>query len=137
MNLTDKTGLMAGQLLVRDGEDVLIITDDGQMIRTPVDAISEMGRNTQGVRLMKVADDCRIVCVARAEAEEDESDEAQTPDAPAKEVFVDEAPRVRMTDKLEGDAGKVQALADELIAESEDADAADSDASDADSDDDV
>ena len=137
MNLTDKTGLMAGQLLVRDGEDVLIITDDGQMIRTPVDAISEMGRNTQGVRLMKVADDCRIVCVARAEAEEDESDETQTPDAPAKEVFVDEAPRVRMTDKLEGDAGKVQALADELIAESEDADAADSDASDADSDDDV
>ena len=47
------------------------------MIRTPVDAISEQGRNTQGVRLMRVAEDCRIVCVARAEAEPDEPDEPQ------------------------------------------------------------
>ena len=133
MNLTDKTGKLAGQMLVRDGEDILMITDDGQMIRTPVDAISEQGRNTQGVRLMRVADDCRIVCVARAEAEPDEPDEpaADSPEnggtdgdtnAQAPEVFVDEAPRVSMTDSLDmGDAAdKVRSLADELISEGED-----------------
>ena len=133
MNLTDKTGKLAGQMLVRYGEDILMITDDGQMIRTPVDAISEQGRNTQGVRLMRVADDCRIVCVARAEAEPDEPDEpaADSPEnggtdgdnnAQAPEVFVDEAPRVSMTDSLDmGDAAdKVRSLADELISEGED-----------------
>ena len=130
MNLTEKTGKLAGQLLVREGEDILMITDDGQMIRTPVDAISEQGRNTQGVRLMKVAENCHIVCVARAESEPDVPDDgepAPTADAPQggesgaaeREVFIDEAPRVSMTDSMDmGDAAeKVQSLADELLSE--------------------
>jgi DNA gyrase subunit A len=74
MKLTDKTGLLAGQLLVHDGEDILIITDDGIIIRTPVSDISSQGRNTQGVRIMRVADGCQIVCIARAEPEENEPD---------------------------------------------------------------
>ncbi|NLG25201.1 MAG: hypothetical protein GX558_07575, partial [Clostridiales bacterium] len=72
MNLTDKTGDLAGQLLVHEGEDMLIITDDGTVIRTPVASISTQGRNTQGVRIMRVDDESRVVCVARAEAEEDD-----------------------------------------------------------------
>jgi DNA gyrase subunit A len=74
MKLTDKTGLLAGQLLVHDGEDILIITDDGVIIRTPVSDISIQGRNTQGVRIMRVAEGCQIVCIARAGPEENESD---------------------------------------------------------------
>ncbi len=72
MNLTDKTGLLAGQLLVHEGEDLLLITDDGIIIRTPVSAISVQGRNTQGVRIMRVEEGARVVCVARAEPEDDE-----------------------------------------------------------------
>jgi DNA gyrase subunit A len=74
MNLTDKTGLLASQLLVHEGEDLLLITDDGTIIRTPVSAISVQGRNTQGVRIMRVDDGSKVVCVARAEPEDDEDE---------------------------------------------------------------
>lgn len=72
MNLTDKTGPLAAQLLVQPEEDILLITDDGTIIRTNVADIRVCGRNTQGVRLMRVADGSQVVGVARAEAEEDE-----------------------------------------------------------------
>ncbi len=72
MNLTDKTGPLAAQLLVRPEEDILLITDDGTIIRTSVNDIRVCGRNTQGVRLMRVAEGSQVVGVARAEAEEEE-----------------------------------------------------------------
>ncbi len=72
MNLTTKTGALTCQLLVHEDEDILLITDDGTLIRMPVADISTLGRNTQGVRLMRVEDGCKVVCVARAEAEEDD-----------------------------------------------------------------
>jgi DNA gyrase subunit A len=82
MNLTEKTGLLAGQLLVHEGEDLLLITDDGTIIRTPVSDISVQGRNTQGVRIMRVEEGARVVCVARAEPEDDDEEEAScAPDA--------------------------------------------------------
>ncbi len=73
MNLTDKTGPLAAQLLVQPDEDILLITDDGTIIRTSVNDIRVCGRNTQGVRLMRVAEGSQVVGVARAEAEEDEA----------------------------------------------------------------
>ena len=79
MNLTAKTGKLAAQLLVHDDEDLMIITVDGTVIRTPVDSISELGRNTQGVRLMRVGEDSKVICVARAEKEtEEEADNAES-----------------------------------------------------------
>ena len=81
MNLTDKTGLLAAQLLVHDAEDLLLITTDGTVIRTPVSAISVLSRTTQGVRLMRVGEDSKVICVARAEAEPEEEDEAEAADA--------------------------------------------------------
>ena len=83
MNLTAKTGALTCQLLAHEDEDILLITDDGTLIRMPVADISTLGRNTQGVRLMRVEDGCKVVCVARAEAEED--DEPDDPlDVPAE-----------------------------------------------------
>ena len=76
MNLTDKTGKLAAQLLVHDAEDLMLITNDGTVIRTPVSSISVLGRNTQGVRLMRVGEDSKVVCVARAEAESEDEDGA-------------------------------------------------------------
>ena len=80
MNLTDKTGLLAAQLMVKEDEDIILITDDGTVIRTAVDTIRVCGRNTQGVRLMRVGDNARIVGVAKTEKEE-----AEEAPAPAEE----------------------------------------------------
>ena len=76
MNLTEKTGSLVCQLLVHDGEDLMIITDDGTIIRTPVSSITTLGRNTQGVRIMRVSGS-KVVGVARAEAEEDEPETSE------------------------------------------------------------
>ena len=77
MNLTPKTGRLTCQLLADEAEDILLITDDGTIIRVPVGSISTLGRNTQGVRLMRVAEESKVVCVARAEAEEEEPEEPE------------------------------------------------------------
>ena len=79
MRLTDKTGYLAGQMLVTEGEDILVITDDGTIIRTPVDAIPILGRATQGVRVMRVNDGSRIASFERAEAEDEEEDDTEEP----------------------------------------------------------
>ncbi len=72
MSLTEKTGLLAAQLAVDLDEDILLITDDGTIIRMAVRDIRESGRNTQGVRLMRIAEGAQIVAVARAEQEPEE-----------------------------------------------------------------
>ena len=77
MNLTPKTGRLTCQLLADEAEDILLITDDGTIIRVPVGSISTLSRNTQGVRLMRVAEESKVVCVARAEAEEEPEEEAE------------------------------------------------------------
>ena len=71
MRLTEKTGLMAAQLLVSEHEDVMLITDNGTIIRMPVDDISVIGRVSQGVRVMRVEDEGRIVGVTATERDED------------------------------------------------------------------
>lgn len=78
IKLTEKTGELAAQLMVHPKEDIMLITDDGTIIRMNVDSISHIGRNSQGVRLMRLAQGSQVVGVAKAEAfeEEDETQEA-------------------------------------------------------------
>ena len=76
MRLTEKTGLMAAQMLVSEDEDIMLITDDGTIIRMPVDGISVIGRVSQGVRVMRVDDESRIVGVTATEREEEVAEEA-------------------------------------------------------------
>jgi len=78
MNLTEKTGKLAGQLMVREDDDILIITDDGVIIRTPASSVPVHGRATQGVRMMRVAEESRIVSIERAAAEPEEAEESVT-----------------------------------------------------------
>ena len=77
MNLTDRTGLLAGQLLVSQDEDIMMISDDGTIIRTEVNEISEQGRSTQGVRLMRVGEGSQVVAIAPVARSEDEEDAAE------------------------------------------------------------
>lgn len=70
-NVTAKTGKIAGIKVVRDTDDVLLLAEDGTMIRTGAETISVLGRATQGVRLMRVSEGARLLSVARAEKAED------------------------------------------------------------------
>ncbi len=74
--LTEKTGKVAALATVNDENDIMLITSDGIIIRTHVSEISTYGRQTQGVRIMKLADDVKLVSMAVTEKEE-ESDESQ------------------------------------------------------------
>ncbi len=71
--ITDKNGSLAGLMTVKGDEDLMIITDTGVMIRTNVDNISQTGRSTMGVKVMRLDQDAKIVTfttVAAAEKEE-------------------------------------------------------------------
>ena len=72
-NITDKNGQLAGLLTVKGDEDLMIITDTGVMIRTNVANISQTGRSTMGVKVMRLDENAKIVTfttVAAAEKEE-------------------------------------------------------------------
>ncbi len=64
LNRTKRTGPIAGVQLVREGNEIMIISFEGIMIRMKVDEISKLGRNTQGVTLMRLDEDDRVVGVA-------------------------------------------------------------------------
>ncbi|NLB39647.1 MAG: DNA gyrase subunit A, partial [Clostridiales bacterium] len=74
MRLTKKTGKLAMMLMVNETAEVMMITQDGTIIRTPVMDIRVCGRVTQGVRLMRVQEGSRIVDVDIAAPEDDEND---------------------------------------------------------------
>lgn len=72
-NITNKNGQLAGLLTVKGDEDLMVITDTGVMIRTNVANISQTGRSTMGVKVMRLDENAKIVTfttVAAAEKEE-------------------------------------------------------------------
>ena len=82
--VTDKTGGIADVKMVNPGEDILVISDDGTIIRMAVDHISVLGRSTQGVRIMRLAEGSRVISIERTEREqgEDEAEEAEAEEIP-------------------------------------------------------
>ena len=69
-NITPKTGSVVATAIVYETDDVLIISDDGTIIRTKADGISVYGRVTQGVRVMTVADGVKVISLAKARLDE-------------------------------------------------------------------
>ena len=69
-NITEKNGPLAGLLTVKGDEDLMIITDTGVMIRTGVADISQTGRSTQGVKVMRLDQDAKIVTFTTVQADE-------------------------------------------------------------------
>jgi DNA gyrase subunit A len=88
LNITDKTGNVVGVLDVTDKDNLMIINKSGIMIRTRVSELRVMGRNTQGVRLIRLNNDDEISSIAKIEMEDEE------------EVIIDGA----ATEVTEGDA---------------------------------
>ncbi|NLA84859.1 MAG: hypothetical protein GX854_10140, partial [Clostridiales bacterium] len=68
--ITDKTGELSALKVVTGKEDLIIINSDGVIIRIETSQISQLGRNTQGVTLMKIEEGGHIVSVAKAKKEE-------------------------------------------------------------------
>jgi DNA gyrase subunit A len=65
IDASDRNGPVVGIRLVKNGDEVMLITDRGQTLRTRVDEIRETGRNAQGVKLMTLEPDERIVALER------------------------------------------------------------------------
>lgn len=62
---SERNGNIVGALEVKEDDEILVITNKGTMVRTRVSEISIVGRNTQGVRLIKTSNDEKVVCVER------------------------------------------------------------------------
>ena len=93
-NVTDKTGPVADVRMVKGEEDVLIVADDGTIIRTGVSGVSVLGRATQGVRIMRPNEGAKVISAALTEPEdEDEPAADEAADAAENAGGSAEAPK--------------------------------------------
>jgi DNA gyrase subunit A len=69
MQTTDRNGRLVGAQRVTPDNEVMLISSNGTLVRTPVSDISVQGRNTQGVRLIRLDDGDRLVGLERIEGE--------------------------------------------------------------------
>ena len=76
-NVTDKTGKIADVKVVNDEDDILVITDDGTIIRMSAANISVLSRATQGVRIMRIMDGSRVICIEKTDREEEAAEETE------------------------------------------------------------
>lgn len=82
LNVTDKNGEIVSLKVVRDEEDLMIMTSGGTLIRMSMSTINTMGRITQGVKLINIKDEDAVATVARAPRnEEDDAEESESADA--------------------------------------------------------
>ena len=77
-NVVDKNGPLAGLMTVKGDEDLMIITNTGVMIRTSVANISQTGRSTMGVKVMRLDQDAQIVTFTTVQADEKDDSEIET-----------------------------------------------------------
>jgi DNA gyrase subunit A len=82
MKTNEKTGAVVGALTVRDMDEIMLITVGGQMVRIPVQGIREAGRNTQGVKLVNLAEKDKLQAIAPVVGEDKEDSAAE--EGPAK-----------------------------------------------------
>jgi DNA gyrase subunit A len=74
LQTSDRNGALVAALQVTAGQEIMLISSTGTLVRTPVDEISVLGRNTQGVRLIRLADGERLTGIERIESLESEGD---------------------------------------------------------------
>jgi DNA gyrase subunit A len=87
---TERNGMVVGMLTVDDDDEIVMVSTKGIVIRTPVEDIRTIGRNTQGVRVMRPGDDATVSAVARALAEKKE--EAVTESAQTETLLPSKTP---------------------------------------------
>ncbi|MGZ8797385.1 MAG: DNA gyrase C-terminal beta-propeller domain-containing protein, partial [Thermoanaerobaculia bacterium] len=90
---TDKNGKVAGIAHVGDDDQVLIISEQGMIIRFPVGGVRSMGRNTQGVRLINIDEGDRVVATLKVDKEQEppeDGGELDTIEVPTPEPPTDD-----------------------------------------------
>ena len=98
ITMTDKKGLLSVMKIVKPNDEIMIISEEGVVVRTPVSGISELGRSTQGVRVMNVADKDRVTAVAISSTGKKKRDQEAEGDD------VDEIDEIELAD--EGELGE-------------------------------
>ncbi|MDZ4261395.1 MAG: DNA gyrase C-terminal beta-propeller domain-containing protein, partial [Pseudomonadota bacterium] len=77
----ERNGRVVGAALVKSEDEIMLISDNGTLVRTRVEEISVMSRNTQGVRLIRLSDDESLIGVQRiVDPDDDEGDESALDD---------------------------------------------------------
>ena len=123
---TERNGKVVGLRLVTDEDDLMLITTSGKLIRMPVDGIPTIGRNTQGVRLIRLEEDEVVVAMERM-AEKEEGEHEVSPEVAAaraeeqtlaeedlgEEAGDDEEEDAEAEEDAEGDAGDDEAPDDD------------------------
>jgi DNA gyrase subunit A len=79
---TERNGKVVGLRIVTDDDDLMLITDGGKLIRMPVDGIPTIGRNTQGVRLIRLEEGEKVMAMERL-AEKEEGEQEVSPEVAA------------------------------------------------------
>jgi DNA gyrase subunit A len=117
---TERNGKVVGLRLVTDEDDLMLITDGGKLIRMPVDGIPTIGRNTQGVRLIRLDEGEKVVAMERvAEKEDEDGDREVAPEVAAARAELQETP---LQEEDLGDEGADDDEAEEGDADGEDGD---------------
>ena len=98
ITMTDKKGLLSVMKIVKPNDEIMIISEEGVVVRTPVSGISELGRSTQGVRVMNVAEKDRVTAVAISSTGKKKRDQKAEGDD------VDEIDEIELAD--EGELGE-------------------------------
>ena len=75
MQTSDRNGALVGAIQVFDGDELMLISDMGTLVRTKGDEVSVLGRNTQGVRLIKLRNEEMLNSVSRIEEQEESPEE--------------------------------------------------------------
>ena len=78
MTLTERNGDLLAAFPVEDSNQVMLVSDNGTLIRCPVDDVRIAGRNTQGVTIFKTEEDATVVSVARLGETSDDDDDGET-----------------------------------------------------------
>ena len=89
-NVTERTGKVATIKVVDENDDILLISDDGTIIRMAADTINMLGRTTQGVRLMRVGGGAKVISLARTEKDEGEEEQAPMDEGQEEQDPMDE-----------------------------------------------
>ena len=121
MQLTDKTGKLASLMLVNPGDDVMMISDDGTIIRTAVEDISTQSRSTQGVRLMRLGEGSKVVAVTTTEKFEEQPEDEENSEVTETTVVSNEETTVEAlpAENPEAEANDIARLLDRAESDEE------------------
>ena len=77
IQMTQKKGLLVGMKIVHEDDELMIISEEGVITRTPVSGISKLGRSTQGVKVMNIASGDKVTAVAVTSQDDDDFEEEE------------------------------------------------------------